>query len=79
MTKLFSRGRKPKREERKKVEKTFKKPLDKVKTAWYNNKAVRERVDGGKNRSLKIEQQRNVLKTPKILLNLKRSSKVIES
>ena len=33
----------------KKVEKTFKKPLDKRMEMWYNTKAVRTRVNAAKN------------------------------
>ena len=41
----------------KKVEKTFKKGIDKGKVVWYNSQAVRPKGKTESTRSLKIEQQ----------------------
>jgi len=45
----------------KKLEKSFKKGIDKGATVWYNKQAVTER-DGDQS-SLKIEQQESILMT----------------
>ena len=43
----------------KKVEKTFKKGIDKGKAVWYNSQAVRPKGKTESARSLKIEQQKS--------------------
>ena len=51
----------------KKVEKTFKKGIDKGKVVWYNSQAVRPKGKTESTRSLKIEQQERSTKHIKIV------------